>query len=161
MTVQLIRSTDRRELVSMLKDASDLPAGVADWYLAAKPPHVDFVVRTDAAIKGVITGTFGYDYRDNVSFDSLDLPPGPHAFLTRIYVATSARRQGAGSDLLEAFVDEALARTCTYVAGALDLSSSPAEREAFFRKSGFAITDDHMIGARAEEVSSRLARLRR
>jgi len=145
----------------MLAAAGDLPSGVPDWYRSAKPPHLNLAAWNAGTIEGVVTGTFGGDYRGNPSFDSLDLPPGPHAFLTRIYVAPTARRRGTGLDLLEAFAGEALARRCEYIAGVVDLSSMHEEREDFFMKTGFAISDDHMIGARATEVIRRIARLRR
>jgi len=145
----------------MLVAAGDLPSGISDWYRSAKPPHLDLAAWNASTIEGVVTGTFGADYRGNPSFDSLELPPGPHAFLTRIYVAPTARRRGAGLGLLEAFAGEALARRCEYVAGFVDLSSGHEEREEFLTKTGFAISDDYMIDARATEVIRKIARLRR
>ncbi|WP_022906591.1 GNAT family N-acetyltransferase [Curtobacterium sp. B18] len=161
MTVRAIQPADRPGLVSMLAAAVDLPSGISDWYRNAKPPHLDLAAWNAGAIEGVVTGTFGSDFQGDPSFGSLDLPPGPHAFLTRIYVAPAARRRGVGLDLLKAFADEALARRCEYVAGVVDLSSEYAEREEFFTASGFAISDDHMIGALATEVVGRIAQLRR
>lgn len=161
MTVQAMQPADRPQLVSMLAAARDLPSGISDWYRSAKPPHVDLAAWNAGAVVGVATGTFGADYRGDPSFDSLELPPGPHAFLTRIYVAPTARRRGIGLDLLGAFACEALARRCDYVAGVVDLSSRHEEREEFFTKTGFAISDDHMIGARATEIIRRTAQLRR
>lgn len=145
----------------MLSAAGDLPSGTSNWYRSAKPPHLDLVAWNAGAIEGVVTGTFGFDYRDNPSFDSLELPTGPHAFLTRIYVTPTVRRRGVGLDLLEAFADEALARRCAYVAGVVDQSSRHEEREKFFTNTGFVISDDHMIGARATEVIERITQLRR
>lgn len=136
----------------MLQDEDELSVGSADFYRRPQPPHVDFVAWHDQDIVGVISGTFAFDYRDNGSFDSFDLPTGPHAFLTRLYVRQPARRRRVGFDLVRAFAEEAEARRCTYVVGSLDLSSDPRARTAFFVAVGFDIADGDMFGATPRDI---------
>ncbi|WP_433673874.1 N-acetyltransferase family protein [Microbacterium gorillae] len=136
----------------MLGRADDLDAVARGWYRVPHRPYVDLLAWEGDDIVGVITGTFGNDFRDNRAFDSLDLPAGQHAFLTRLYVDKAARGDGIGGRLVRAFAEEAEGHQCTFIAGELDMSSDPRDRTAFFAAHGFTITDADLFGATPRAV---------
>lgn len=143
----------------MLREDSELPLSVAGSYASPNAWDVDYVVRFNDQIDGVMTFSFGLDFTDNHSYRLLDLPASPHAVIHRIFVRVSERGRGVGPRLIRELAQEAVARGCTFIVGSLDRTSEVAERRRFFSKVGFTVARDDTFGAAPGHVLETIARL--
>jgi GNAT superfamily N-acetyltransferase len=153
-----MQEADRPALCRMLEeDSDDFPPQLLYLYQRARSPYPTFIARRGGRIDGLLDGSFNLDLADGDAFGAFDLPPEPHAFLTRIQVRRPAR-DGVGRALIEAYANAASARGCTFIGGSIDLSSDPTGRIAFFEAVGFTIRQRDNFGARPHDILEAIAR---
>jgi len=153
-----MQEADRPALCRMLKDDSeDFPPELLYLYERARSLYPTFVAWRGGRIVGMLDGWFNTDLADEHAFGTFDLPPAPHAFLTRIQVRQPAR-DGVGRALIEAYTNAALERGCTFIGGSIDLSSDQMGRRAFFKALGFTIGEHDDFGARPNDILTAIAR---
>jgi GNAT superfamily N-acetyltransferase len=157
MRIDFVREADRPALCRMLSESRDFPQSLLYLYQRRSGPDENLVAWRGDDIDGVLTGSFGTDLAASGAFDSFELPPRPHAFLTRIHVRAPARRSGIGRALIRAYAVEASERGCTFIGGSIDLSSESIARRSFFEQLGFSIRALDNFGAGTSDVLTAVA----
>ncbi|WP_166391771.1 GNAT family N-acetyltransferase [Nocardioides ochotonae] len=152
ITINLLSEADRPLLLEMLHSSSDYPDTAVGLYRRPSSRTKIFVAWSDGELVGMLSGGFDSDLAQGGGFDSFDLPPPPQAFLDRMHVHEDFREYGVGTRLLQAYVEEAIRRRCTFVGGQLDLSSDPTQRRRYFEERGFTVRDLENFGARPDEL---------
>ena len=150
--VRFAEETDRAALGRMLEASDDFPQTLLQYFRRPSSRDVTLVAWSGPEIVGVLKGSFDSNFQESGAFDSFNPPPAPHAFLDRVHVHESARGAGVGRALVRKYVEEALARGCTFVGGQVDLSSDSIARRAFFERLGFSIRALDNFGARPREI---------
>lgn len=128
------------------------PSRIWDSTGEPAPPYMVLVAWHGNEIGGMLSGSFDSDLSQSGAFDSFELPPRPHAFLSRVHVHEQVRGMGIGRALVEAYADEALARGCSFIGGSIDLSSDSTDRRAFFERLGFTIREYDNFGAPLPDI---------
>ncbi|WP_181157383.1 GNAT family N-acetyltransferase [Microbacterium sp. MYb62] len=161
MTFLEARSLDEPErpaLVAML--AQEHAAGwLVDQLRRRSPSFDDFAVWSDGAPVGALRGNTRTSFAGNNAFDEFELPRGPHAFLSGIFIATQARGTDAAALLVRSFVLAAEERGATFIAGTMDRSFDGGVRRGFFEKCGFVITLSQQFGAPTDDLLGTLSSL--
>lgn len=150
--VRFVAGQDRAPLVRMLETSDDFPQTLLQYYWRPSSRDVTLAAWCGRDIVGVLKGSFDSDFEESGAFDSFNPPPAPHAFLDRVHVHESTRGAGVGRALVRKYVEEALARGCTFVGGQVDLASDSTARRAFFERLGFSIRALDNFGARPLEI---------
>ena len=93
-----------------------------------------------------------HELAGNDAFNEFDLPPGPHSFLSRIFVTQAARGQRIGLALVRELAHDASRHGSTFIAGSIDRSSDARARRRFFTSVGFTLTPSDQFGAHTGDV---------
>ena len=149
--VDLLRRDDREAVVEMLASSSDFDQSLMRQYSSAGAYETLFA-HQGSRVEGVVSGSFHGDLHDSREFAQFTLPPGPHGFLARVHVRDAARGQGVGRALIEAYAARASLFRCTFVGGFIDRSADLRARTHFFKKVGFTVKSNDVLGANIEDL---------
>lgn len=130
---------------------------LADQLRRPSPSYDDFAVWSNGDPVGALRGSTRSWFNGNKAFDEFQLPRGPHAFLSGIYIVEEARGTTAATTLVESFVLAAHQRGATFVAGTMDLRADGGVRRGFFEKCGFDFTPSGQFGAPTEHLLDALS----